>query len=221
MWAAAQRHPAMIRELLAHGADVNARSNLEKWERQTTAEPREKWLPLGSMTPLLFATRESCLECAKVLVDAGADLNTADPDGITPLISALINGHYDVAGFLIDKGADVNAVRQDRPHGALRRAWTIIRCRIRTGRRRRSPTIELTSLDIVTKLLARGANVNAQLKTAQPYRTKVDRGNDTHADAPARRRCCAPPRPATSSSCACSSKRAPTRSSPPGPGSTA
>jgi uncharacterized protein len=31
----------------------------------------------------------------------------------------------------------------------------------------------------VKKLLARGANVNAQLKTAQPYRTKVDRGNDT------------------------------------------
>src|SRR5207244_13196584 len=58
MWAAAQRHPAMVKALVARGANVNARSNLEKWERQTTAEPREKWLPLGAMTPLLFASRE-------------------------------------------------------------------------------------------------------------------------------------------------------------------
>ncbi len=29
MWAAAQGHPAMVRELLAHGADVNARSNVK------------------------------------------------------------------------------------------------------------------------------------------------------------------------------------------------
>ena len=100
MWAAAQRHPDMVRELVAHGADVNARSNVETWERQTTAEPREKWLPLGSMTPLLFASREGCLDCVKILVESKADLNAADPDGITPTISALINGHYDVAASL-------------------------------------------------------------------------------------------------------------------------
>src|ERR1700692_677111 len=67
MWAAAQRHPAMMRALIAHGADVNARSNLEKWERQTTSETREKWLPQGSMTPLLFASREGCAECVTIL----------------------------------------------------------------------------------------------------------------------------------------------------------
>src|SRR5262245_38705715 len=67
MWAAAQGHPDMVRELLARGANVNGRSNLEKWERQTTAEPREKWLPSGSMTPLLFASRQGCVECAKIL----------------------------------------------------------------------------------------------------------------------------------------------------------
>jgi len=38
---------------------------------------------------------------------------------------------------------------------------------------------QLTSLDLIRMLLSRGANVNAQLKTQQPYRTKLDRGNDT------------------------------------------
>jgi ankyrin len=178
MWAAAQRHPAVMRELLAHGADVNARSNFEKWERQTTSEPREKWLPLGSMTPLLFATREGCVECAKVLLDAGADLNAADPDGISPLISALINGHYDVAGFLIDKGANVN-LSDKTGRTAL---YAAVDDHSMPYSNRPSPKEsdnELTSLDIVHQLLAHGANVNAQLKTAQPYRTKVDRGNDT------------------------------------------
>jgi hypothetical protein len=59
MWATAQKHPAMMKELIARGADVNARSNPEKWERQTTSEPREKWLPQGSLTPLLFAARHA------------------------------------------------------------------------------------------------------------------------------------------------------------------
>ena len=178
MWAAAQRHPPMIRELLAHGADVNAHSNLEKWERQTTAEPREKWLPLGGMTPLLFATREGCVECATVLVEAGADLNAADPDGITPLISALINGHYDVAGFLIDKGADVT--RFDKTGRTP--LYAAVDDHSMPYSNRPSPREfddDLTSLAIIQKLVAHGANLDAQLKTAQPYRTKVDRGNDS------------------------------------------
>jgi ankyrin repeat protein len=178
MWAAAQRHPAMIRGLLAHGADVNARSNFEKWERQTTAEPREKWLPLGSMTALLFASREGCVECVQLLVGAGAEINAADPDGINPLISALINGHYDVAGLLIDKGADVNLFDKS----GRTPLYAAVDDHTMPYSNRPSPREvddELTSLDIVHRLLARGANVNAQLKTAQPYRTKVDRGSDT------------------------------------------
>jgi hypothetical protein len=36
----------------------------------------------------------------------------------------------------------------------------------------------LSSLDVIKKLLDRGAEVNLQLKNAQPYRTKLDRGTD-------------------------------------------
>src|SRR4029077_6120538 len=92
MWAVAQKHAAAARELIAKGADVNARSTVNKWERQQSAEPREKWLPLGGLTPLEFAARQGCVDCIPVLIEAGADMNAADPDGITPMLSAIING---------------------------------------------------------------------------------------------------------------------------------
>jgi len=72
MWAVGQSHPDMVRELVEHGADVNMRSAHQDWKRQVTAEPREKWMPQGSLTPLLFAARQGCIECAKILVDKGA-----------------------------------------------------------------------------------------------------------------------------------------------------
>ena len=113
MWAAAQNHPAMVRELLANGADVNARSAVQNWERQNTQEPREKWLPPGGLTPLLFAARQGSLESARILVEAGADVNVIDPAGTSAVLSAIINGHYDVAGFLLEKGTDPNLADTD------------------------------------------------------------------------------------------------------------
>jgi uncharacterized protein len=178
MWAAAQKHPAMIRELIAHGAEVNAISTVVKWDRQVTAEPREKWLPLGGFSPLMFAVREGCLECARVLADAGADLNLADPDGITPMVNTIINGHYDVARFLLDKGADPN-LADKTGRAAL---YAAVDMHTMPASNRPAPNEsdnEITSLDLIRSLIAHGATVNTQLKTQQPYRTKVDRGNDT------------------------------------------
>ena len=36
----------------------------------------------------------------------------------------------------------------------------------------------MSSLDVIKLLLAKGAEVNLQLKNGQPYRTKLDRGTD-------------------------------------------
>jgi uncharacterized protein len=178
MWAVSEKHASVARELIAKGADVNARSAVNKWERQSTAEPREKWLPLGGLTALEFAARDGCVDCIPVLVDAKADINAADQDGITPLLSALINGHYDVAGLLLEKGADPNiADRTGRTP-----LYSAVDFHTMPASNRPSPKEidnELTSLDVVTRLLAKGANVNAQLKQQQPYRTKLDRGDDT------------------------------------------
>lgn len=178
MWAAAQNHPEMVRELLAHGAEVNGRSNLQKWERQTTAEPREKWLPPGSFTPLHFAAREGALESARVLVEAGADVNAVDPDGISTMLIAIINGHYDVASYLLEHGTDPN-LADKTGRTAL---YSAVDFHTMPMSNRPSPkdiNNKVTSLELIQQLLAKGANVNAQLKTQQPYRVKLDRGDDT------------------------------------------
>ena len=99
----------MMRVLIEAGADVNARSTIIAWERQRTAEPRDKWLPPGGLTPLLFAAREGCVDCVKVLLDVGRRSSTSSiPTSTSPLVLALINGHFDVAGALIDAGANLD-----------------------------------------------------------------------------------------------------------------
>lgn len=178
MWAAAERHPEMLKVLLAHGADVNAVSTVVHWERQVTAEPRDKWLPLGGFTALMFAARENCVRCLPVLADAGASLNEPDPDGITPMINSIMNGHYDVARFLLDRGADPN-LADNTGRTAL---YAAVDAHTMPYSNRPSPDEsenETTSFQLVKAIVEHGGNVNAQLLKQQPYRTKVDRGNDT------------------------------------------
>ena len=122
MWAVAQAHPAVVEVLLAHGADVHARS--------TTFTETVKTIPTyanyglqcvpryecyitevrsGGFTPLLFAARVGDLASARLLVAAGADVNDAAPDGASALAVAALSGHGAVGAFLLDRGADPNA----------------------------------------------------------------------------------------------------------------
>ncbi|MEQ1580724.1 MAG: ankyrin repeat domain-containing protein, partial [Steroidobacteraceae bacterium] len=108
MWAAAQSQPLMVRELLKHGAKVNERSFVNDWQRQVTGEPRFQARPAGGFTPLLYAARQGCVDCARLLIDAKADVNLADPQGITPLAMATNNFKFDVAALLLERGANPN-----------------------------------------------------------------------------------------------------------------
>jgi ankyrin len=177
MWAAAQSQPEMVKLLLKHGAQVDARSLVNNWQRQVTAEPRAQARPAGGLTALLYASRQGCLECVEALIDAKADVNLADPEGVTPLIVAVNNFHFDVGALLLKKGANPNkwdwwgrtplygAVDLNTlPHG---------------GRPDRISLDQTTSLQMIELLLNAGANANAQLKLFPPYRALgPDRGAD-------------------------------------------
>jgi ankyrin repeat protein len=177
MWAAAQGHAAMVRVLVEAGADVNARSTVVTWERQRTAEPRDKWLPPGGFTALLLAARAGSVDAVKVLAASGADINEIDPESHTALVLALMNGEFDVAGALIDAGADVN-IADNVGRTALYAAVDAHTMPQSNRPAPREADSTLSSMEVIEKLLAKGANVNAALRAALPYRTKLDRGGD-------------------------------------------
>jgi ankyrin repeat protein len=177
MWAAAEGNADAMRLLIEAGADVNARSSIIAWERQRTEEPRDKWLPPGGLTPLLFAARDGRVASTKVLLDAGADPNIVDPDRHTPLILALMNGHVDVAAALIRGGADVN-MEDKVGQTALYAAVDLHTVPASNRPAPRETDDTLSSLDVIRMLLDTGAKVDAPLRAQLPYRTKLDRGGD-------------------------------------------
>lgn len=118
------------------------------------------------------------MECARILVDKGAKIDTTDPDGISPVLMAAINGHYDAAVLLLGRGADPNlADRTGRT--ALFSAVDFHTMPVSNRPSPKDTDSEESSLGLIKALLAKDANVNAQLKSQQPYRTKLDRGDDT------------------------------------------
>lgn len=109
MWAAAEGHAGMVDLLLASHADVTPRAKWDDWPRQVSSEPRAQFRQTGGHTALLYATRSGCTPCAKSLLQAGADVNQPNPDGVTPLLNALDNRSYDIAMLLLDQGANARA----------------------------------------------------------------------------------------------------------------
>jgi uncharacterized protein len=83
-------------ELLDRGADPNA------WASGVLR-----------VQPLHSAIAASQQAVARLLVERGADVNTAQDGGIAPLHEAAANGLDDLAEFLIQHGADPAALTQD------------------------------------------------------------------------------------------------------------
>ncbi|MGD0015899.1 MAG: ankyrin repeat domain-containing protein, partial [Verrucomicrobiia bacterium] len=106
--AAQKNHDAVVKELLAHGADPNTRIN-------------------GDWTPLLFACRDN-VGIARQLLAAGANVNEAriyneTTPGPTPLMYAAASMPTEFLNELISKGAHVN---QTIEHGDTAAGWAAL-----------------------------------------------------------------------------------------------
>jgi ankyrin repeat protein len=175
MWAGAQLQPEMVKLLLAHGADANARSAVREWTRKVSSEPRPKELAQGGLTPLMFAARTGCIECAELLLSAGADINLTDPYGVTPLVVATLNLQNDFAAFLVEKGADID---QWDLYGRTPLYVAIDMVDYPPPKVPGGPAEPMTGLQLAELLLERGANPNAQLKQWRPPFVRLARGQD-------------------------------------------
>ncbi len=156
MWATAQRHPAVVRLLLEHGADPNARSRVRRevisrrlqadlryGERSRSLGSDAEETDVGGFTPLLFAARVGDVESVRLLLAAGADVNDTGPDGASALVVATHSGHGALARFLLDRGASPNAAIV---------GYAALHAAVLQG-----------DLEVVEALLDHGASPNAQI----------------------------------------------------------
>jgi ankyrin repeat protein len=171
MYAVAENHADVVKLLIELRADVNARTVHYEFPKLTGGNGgiiHDR--PEGGLTPIFLAARQGAIESAVLLIDAGADLKATEPQyGFTPMQTAIFNGHYDLASRLIDKGADVN-------DGSL---YTAVEMRnLATYSNRPNPPDsdkESSSLDVIKKLLARGADPNrAYTKKIPPRQAQGD-----------------------------------------------
>jgi len=126
----------------------------------------------GGLTPLVFAARENCMECARLLVEAKADVNQTTHYGWTPLLTATQNRHYKLAAYLLEHGANPNISNNG--------GWSPLY--LATDNRNieggdypvRNP--DMDQLDYIKLLLDKGANVNGRIcgKASTPAACKGD-----------------------------------------------
>src|SRR3954467_15945787 len=164
-WAAAENHADIVALLLKAKANPNQRSRSLTWPKDNFGlEGVPTYLPKGGWTPLMYAAREGAAEAARTLAEAGADLNAVDAEGTTALIRAITNSHYDTAAVLIGAGANPN-LADTSGMAALYAATDMSSLGEVYGRPPRRVNDEHTAVDIITLLLAHGADPNARLKT--------------------------------------------------------
>src|SRR5262249_20748126 len=171
MWAAAAQKNAgaMVKLLLAKGADVKPRALYTDWPSQITSEPRAQYRPVGGLTALLYAARDGCSDCVDALIAAGSDVNVPTPEGVTPLMLALDNDHNDVAKPLLNRGANP---RLWDWWGRTALYIAIDRKDLNGARVSRGGTVpaapRVSSMDIINALLEKDIDINAALNFHRP-----------------------------------------------------
>ena len=176
MWAAARNNAAAVRLLVEAGADIKTRTGrAAPPPRQSQGTTAAQALvtnfeggrsmfnspPPTGFTAFLFAVRGGSVEAVKALLDAGADVNDLLSDGSSALVVAVANAHWELANLLLDRGADPNLAGAGWT--ALHQAVRIRRPNIGFGTPGPIPTGTLDSIEVLKKMIARGADVNARM----------------------------------------------------------
>ncbi len=162
MWAAAEGHTAVVEALIAAKAEWNGRLK-------------------SGYTPFLFAVREGRIGVVKSLLKAGASANevveiapSAPPrpsrmprNGVSALVLAVTNAHYELASVLLDAGANPNAA--EAGYTALHVLPTVRKPGVGDNDPPPDGSGNLSSLEFVRKIAAKGADLNARMTKKVPF----------------------------------------------------
>jgi len=153
MWATAQGHVEVVRVLINAGADLEARTKVRPrlmFADATNGGAFDQGVMenLGGYSALLFAARQGEVEIARLLLNAGADIDSQAGNGTSPLVVAAHSGHSALAQMLLEEGADANSL------GA---GYTALHAAILRG-----------DLETVEALLDHGADPDQRLLKANP-----------------------------------------------------
>ena len=122
----------------------------------------------GGMTPLHYAARHNHVEVAELLLDAGAELNAKEANGIWPLLMAISNDNMPMAHYLLEQDALIN----DQDWYGRSPLWEAVNVRnlyIHNATFAHDIDREPV-LAMIKELLAKGADVNARTKETPPVR---------------------------------------------------
>jgi ankyrin repeat protein len=152
LYAAARRgNAALVRRLLALGADVNQGSDPVSLAPAMPGGPPVDWGYTGGpgSAALHGAVAAGCGECVQVLLEAKAKPDAADDDGLTPLLVAVENENLPVVERLLAAGADASLASKSGETPLLK-------------------AVSGQNAAMVEKLLAAGADANHANRNGQP-----------------------------------------------------
>ena len=121
----------------------------------------------GELTPLVYAARAGSIDAARVLLEAGADVNQVTRYGWSALLAATQNRNYQIGKFLIEHGADVNIANK----GGWTPLYLATDNRNLEGGDYPTRTPDMDHLAYIRLLLDAGADPNARMIESTETRT--------------------------------------------------